>query len=109
MSGNDEAGKMLGWSLATGMPKKELEELITLPGVFSFKVIGTASKEYQAAILEEVQKSIGRPLEEKEFETRTSAEGKYVSITLHLQVTTVEEIYALYALLKANPGTRFVL
>jgi putative lipoic acid-binding regulatory protein len=109
MAGNDKAGRMLGWSLATGMEKKRIEELVKLPTVFSFKVIGTASEEYQAAILQEVQKSIGRPLEEKDFAIRTSAEGKYLSITLHLHVTTVEEIYSLYAVLKANPGTRFVL
>jgi len=109
MTKEDKAGPTIGWSLATGMDKKNIEELIELPTVYSFKVIGEASEEYQAAIMAEVEKIRGRTLEEQEYAVRTSAEGKYLSITLKLHVTSLEEIYELYAVLKSNPRTKMVL
>jgi putative lipoic acid-binding regulatory protein len=106
---DDTAGPMLGWSVGTGVDTKAIRDLLDLPCTYSFKAIGEVSEAYQAALLLDVGRQLGRTLEPKDYSVRTSGAGKYVSITFHLYMTTPEEIFEMYAVLKANPGTRFIL
>lgn len=106
---NDKAGPILGWSLGTGMDKKEIKDLLELPSVYTFKVIGEATQTFEAELRAQVEHKLGRALEAQECAVRKSGEGKYLSVTFMLNMNTLEEIYEMYALLKANPGTRFLL
>ena len=106
---DDKAGKLIGWSIGTGLDKKELENLVDLPCVYTFKVIGVSHTPYQKELLALVEAKLGRPLEPSETAIRMSGAGKYVSITLKLPMTTLEEIYEIYALLKGHPATKFLL
>ena len=105
----DKAGQILGWSIGSGIDKKELESLVDLPGVYNFKVIGISSEAYQNELIAQVELKLGRAIEPSEKQVRRSREGKYVSITLKLHMNTLEEIYEIYAILKANTGTTFLL
>lgn len=106
---DDKAGQILGWSIGTGIDKKELEALVELPCVYHFKVVGTASEDYENKVLSAVENKLGRTLSASETLVRASKEGKYVSITFMLHMNTLEEIYEIYAILKAHEGTKFLL
>jgi len=100
---------MLGWSLGTGMDKKEIKDLLELPSIYTFKVIGEANQAFESELRAQVEHKLGRPLQEQECAVRQSGGGKYLSFTFKLNMNTLEEIYEMYALLKANKGTRFLL
>lgn len=106
---DDAVGPIMGWSVGTGIEEKSTKELIEVPCVYSFKVIGEAGSPFQSQIVSAAESKLGRELAEHEIEVRPSSKGKYLSVTLHLYMTTLDEIYEFYAVLKANPFTRFIL
>jgi putative lipoic acid-binding regulatory protein len=83
--------------------------LLDLPCTYSFKVIGEAAGPYEVLIFKDVEQKLGRALDSKDYSIRKSPEGKQVSITFHFHITSPEEIFDMYALLKANKGTRYLL
>ncbi|MCC7111737.1 MAG: DUF493 domain-containing protein [Deltaproteobacteria bacterium] len=107
--GDDHAGPLAGWSLATGMQQRRIHELVQFPCVFRFKAIGRATTGFVTSLLQRVGAVLGRSVREDEHSVRASAHGAYESLTLDLWVTSGDEVYSIYAALKGDERVKFLL
>jgi uncharacterized protein len=88
------------------LPRAErFEELIEFPAEHTFKVIGRS--EGLIDVLQRTLEQAGHPgvvpLE------RPSAQGRYISLTFTLRVTSGQDLDALYTLLEVLPGLAYLL
>lgn len=107
--GHDQAGPLLGWSLATGMEQRRIHDLVQFPCVFRFKAIGRATAGFVSSLLQRVGSVLGRNVRDDEHSVRASAHGAYESLTLDLWVTSGDEVYSIYAALKGDDRVKFLL
>lgn len=107
--GDDCAGPLLGWSLATGIEQRRIHDLVQFPCVFRFKAIGRATGGFVASLLQRVGAVLGRNVRDDEHWVRASAHGAYQSLTLDLYVTSGDEVYSIYAALKGDERVKFLL
>ena len=105
----DKAGKLMGWSLGSGMKKKQFEDLVTFPCDFSFKIIGTASADFEEQVIEAIESYRGQPIQVVSSAIKPSSQKKYTSLTLTLHVTDSQTIYDVYDACEKLPHIKFVL
>lgn len=109
--GDDSAGPLLGWSLnsvrspADGRPFDNLD----FPCVFRFKAIGKADDDLVPSVLGHVAAVIGAPVPEGAWSVRDSSNGRYVSLTLDLEVTSGQQVYDIYDALRADQRVTHLL
>src|SRR5688572_29366867 len=105
----DVAGKMLGWSLGSGIEVKSLKDLLQFPCDYNFKAVGVNSPQFVEKMVERVTREIGRPLLPTEVEVKVSRQGKYTSVTLNLRVSSFEEVLRVYAAIKEDDSVKYIL
>ena len=105
----DTAGQLMGWSIGSGIKKKPLDELVTFPCDFTFKIIGVDSDDFVAKILTQITAHGGKPLTVVSSECKQSSKNKYTSLTLVLNVKESQDIYDVYEACQAMPEIKFVL
>ena len=91
--------------------QKERPE-ITYPCPWGFKVIGLQEEAVREAIKECLGDCLNRESGDRPYEvgfSRSSGSGKYVSITLNLEVQDEEERNALFRALADHPEIRMVI
>jgi len=104
----DEAGPLLGWSLSSGLERRTFHELVEFPCVFCFKAVGKAGEDFVPTMLERVGEALGRDVKGDEHSVRQSAHGNYESVTLHIYVTSGDEVYSVYEAIRADARVKFV-
>ena len=107
--GGDSAGPLLGWSLATGLRRRPIDELVDFPCVFRFKAVGVATKGFVSDMLARVAQVLGRAVREDEHSVRQSSMGRYESVTLDLFVKDGSEVYSIYEAISDDKRVRFLL
>ena len=106
---DDEAGPLLGWSLAAGVGRKPLHDLVDFPCTFEFKAVGTAAADFVSSMLVRVGEVLGRTIGDDEHSVRKSATGRYESVSLRLFVTSGDEVYAIYEAIQADARVKILL
>lgn len=107
---DDTAGPLLGWSLnSVADPEVRPFDKLTFPTEFRFKAIGLADDSIVSTLLGHVAKVLGRPVVEGEWSLKHTSSGKYVSLTLELQVTSGQQIYDIYDALRADQRVTHLL
>lgn len=79
-----------------------METLLTFPCDFTIKVFGAASEEFEAAVLQIVNKHVPNS-SERVVDSRLSANGKYKSLSLTVHVDSKEQLDKIYLDLSASP------
>lgn len=105
----DHAGPLLGWSLATGLKRRPIDELVEFPCVFRFKAVGEATEGFTRDMLERVARVLGRAVRDDEHSVRQSAQGRYESVTLELFVRDSDEVYEIYEAISEDTRVRYLL
>ncbi|MBL92114.1 MAG: hypothetical protein CMH56_09950 [Myxococcales bacterium] len=105
----DEAGKLMGWSLGSGMKKKQFEDLVKFPCDFSFKIIGVASDDFEDTVIKAIEAHRGAAIQVVSSAIKPSSQKKYTSLTLTLHVTDSQTIYDVYDACEKLPNIKFVL
>jgi putative lipoic acid-binding regulatory protein len=80
-----------------------LERHHQFPGEYMFKVIGFAGEGFETAVRQAAQSVLG-PLDQDALSRRPSRGGRYVSLTLEVEVAQAEQVLAVYAALKQVQG-----
>ena len=106
---DDKAGKLMGWSLGSGMKKKQFEDLVSFPCDFSFKIIGVASDDFEAKVIEAIETYRGEPVQVVKSTMKPSSQKNYASLTLTIHVTDSKTIYDVYDACEKLPEIKFVL
>jgi putative lipoic acid-binding regulatory protein len=106
---DDKEGRLSGWSLASGIDNKSLEDLLELPCYFQFKAIAKKEGEIVADLLSNVAVVIGRDLDSSEYSVRNSNERRYIGLSIRLKVVHAQQIYDIYAALKKDSRVILVL
>jgi uncharacterized protein len=90
-------------------PPVPLEKsLIEYPSVFPIKVMGEAVAGYEDAIVR-VAQQFDPGCDTASIERRPSKGGKYLGLTLHVNVTSREQLDELYRTLSTHPMVKVVL
>lgn len=90
---------------ARSTPK--LEDLVDFPTVFVFRAVGRAEADFEVRCSAAVTATLGRMPDS--VDTRPSAGGRWISVRLAARVHTPDEVYAVYAALRAVDGVHMVL
>jgi len=85
-----------------------LEETHSFPCPYQFKVIGTNSEEFIAQVVQVGVNVVGADAE-PEVTTRESSGGKYVSVSMELEVADAETILDVYERVRTIDEVKFVL
>lgn len=80
-----------------------LEQHHQFPGDYMFKVIGFAGAGFEDCVRQAAQSVLG-PLEDAALRSRPSRGGRYVSVTLEVEVAHAQEVLAIYAALRQVQG-----
>ena len=110
----DVAGPMIGWNFPNGeqanalASEKSLDELMTFPDRYTFKVVALTSESLLDDVKQTLVDAVGRA-DDIDLSRRPSAKGKYESITATLTVHNQDEVYGCYEKLKDIPGVKYVL
>jgi uncharacterized protein len=95
-----------GLGLNTPVPLEK--SLIEYPSVFPIKVMGAAVAGYEEAIVK-VAQQFDAAYNNGSIERRPSKGGKYLGLTLHVNVTSREQLDELYRTLSTHPLVKVVL
>jgi putative lipoic acid-binding regulatory protein len=108
---DDKAGPLVGWSLGAvaDAEKRPLQDLVDYPCVFRFKAVARADDSVVGDMLARVTAVLGRAIEKEAWSTRDSSGGKYTCVTLDLYVTSGDQVYAIYAALRADARVTHLL
>ncbi len=113
MADDDSAGPLLGWSIGAGMNSggsgRPLEDLVSYPCVFRFKAVAKAELDVVKDLIARVEAVIGSPIAEGSWSTRESSGGKYVSLTVDVDVTDAQQVYAVYEALRGDSRVTHLL
>lgn len=85
-----------------GNERKLDESLLNFPCEFIIKVFGVASDEFETAVISIIQKHVSN-LREDAFRTRSSKDGKYLALTITVDVANREQLDDIYRELSAHP------
>lgn len=75
---------------------------------YPIKVLGVASDEYQAAVLDIIEKH-APDLDRSKIRVQDSRNGRFHSITVFIVATGVDQLQAIFEDLKKKPSTRMVI
>jgi len=78
------------------------------PCVYQFKAIGNVDDGFQTRVLEAVVTEVGST-DAVDFSVRETPGGRHVSVTLHVQVETPEQVRAIYERIQVLEGLRLLL
>ena len=106
---DDTEGRLIGWSLGSGMDKRRIHDLVQFPCEFLFKAVGRSTHSFVSNLLDRVGIVIGRAVTPDEHSVRKSAQGTYESVTLRLWVTSGDEVYSIYEAIGADEGVKYLL
>jgi len=84
------------------------ESLIEFPCHFPIKVIGEAHQDFIQIIATLIKKHI-HDFMDKTVELKMSSEGKFMSLTCTIYVTSQQQLDLIYKDLSSHPMTKFVL
>lgn len=74
---------------------------LTFPCVYGVKAMGLASADF-AALVESIVRTQVSDIAEGAIASRPSTNGKYVSVTIDVEVTSRAQLEAIYAALRAH-------
>ncbi len=83
------------------------QSLIQYPCDFPIKVMGERRDDFAQAVIEAVEPHTG-PLQAHQIEMRASKQGRYLSLTLTLRVTSREQLDSIYLCLTSHPWVKLV-
>ncbi len=87
-----------------------LKQCHSFPGLYVFKLIGDNTSPFYDAVMSEVSKELGGIVhQEANLSTRRSAGGKYLSITLRLEMESAEQVLKLYQRFSRLKGLRSMM
>lgn len=78
------------------------------PCFYTFKAIGKTEADFEKALRTVVQTAIGAAALPA-FSSRTTPDGKHVSVTVELRVTSAEKVVGLYEKMLGTPGIVLLL
>jgi putative lipoic acid-binding regulatory protein len=90
------------------MAEDPSESLVEFPCHFPIKVIGEAHQDSIQIIAQLIKEHI-HDFSDKTIESKMSSEGKFISLTCTIYVTSKEQLDLIYKALSAHPMTKFVL
>ncbi len=91
------------------LPSKELLEAHHIfPGLFTFKIILDAQPDIENTLKHLVAPCLSAPSRVRTT-LRTSANGRYESVSLEIFVASADEVLAVYQKLHGAPGLRMLL
>jgi len=79
-----------------------IKDLLTFPCEFPIKVMGLASAELKAAVLQTLYKYLP-DFKEEQLKYRSSRNGRYLSITANIMASDQETIDKIYIEFNSNP------
>lgn len=82
--------------------------MLQFPCDFPLKVMGLAAADFDALVIEIVQRHVPA-LREGAVQTRSSSQGRYVSVTVTIQAQSQQQLDALYRELTAHARVLMVL
>ena len=88
--------------------KETLEESHSFPCDYAFKVIGDNSEEFVARVVQVGVNVVGSEAN-PDVSTRESSGGKYVSVTIEMEMADAETILEVYEGFQAMDNVRFIL
>lgn len=106
---DDKAGNVMGWSLGQTAPSKPLDELMDFPAPYTFKVMGPAGQAFIDALVADVAGAMGCDAADVDVKSRASAKGKWQSVSLTVTAQTADQVYAVYAAMKARDDVKYML
>ncbi len=86
---------------------EKLRATYEFPCAYTFKLIGSKSEAFEGSILREAETVI--PGVRPQVSKRDSSGGKYLSITLVMEVASAEVVKELYSRFRNLDGVRFML
>jgi putative lipoic acid-binding regulatory protein len=89
-------------------PLDLLESSHSFPGKYQIKAIGRVADDFEAHVTTAVRAEIGAA-PSLQVTTRTTPDGRHVSLTLDIPVQTAEEVRAIYARIRAVAGLVMLL
>jgi uncharacterized protein len=90
------------------MAQEFSESLIEFPCHFPIKIIGEAHQDFIQVITKLIKEHIN-DFVEKKIESKMSSEGKFISLTCTVYVTSKQQLDSIYKDLSSHPMTKFVL
>lgn len=84
-----------------------LDDLVDFPTRFVFRAMGQAREGFAQDCDRAVRDALSRPSES--LESAPSRKGNYLSVRVAAVVEDKDEVFAVYAALKAVPGVKMVL
>jgi len=84
------------------------ESLIEFPCHFPIKIIGEAHQDFIQIITKLLKKHV-HDFINKNIESKMSSEGKFISLTCTIYVTSKQQLDLIYKDLSSHPMTKFVL
>ena len=86
----------------------DLCNYMNFPSVFPIKVMGANQEDFKAVVVAIIQKHANLATEEMVV-SRTSRNGRFVSITVHIQAESQEQLDAIYRELSAHERVLMML
>ncbi|NIQ39119.1 MAG: DUF493 family protein [Proteobacteria bacterium] len=87
-----------------------LKQCHAFPGPYVFKVIGDNTPAFAEAVLSEVSKELGEWIPQgAHVQRRESSGGKYLSITLRVEVESAEQVLRFYERFSKLTGLRSLM
>ena len=90
------------------MAQEFSESLIEFPCHFPIKIIGEAHQDF-IQVITKLIKEHTNDFVEKKIESKMSSEGKFISLTCTVYVTSKQQLDSIYKDLSSHPMTKFVL
>ena len=90
------------------MDQNEKKSLIEFPCDFAIKVMGEAKENFSESVIEIIKKHYGN-FNGSKIEMKGSSNGKYISLTCNVYVTSEKQLNKMYVDLSKSPITNFVL
>jgi len=90
------------------MDQNEKKSLIEFPCDFAIKVMGEAKENFSESVIEIIKKHYGN-FNGSKIEMKGSSNGKYISLTCNIYVTSQMQLDNIYIDLSKSSMTKFVL
>jgi len=90
------------------MSQIEKESLLQFPCDFDIKVMGQSNENFSKSIIKLIKKH-DKNFNATKIEMKGSSNGKYISLTCSVYVTSQKQLDKMYIDLSKNPMTNFVL
>ena len=90
------------------MKQAEKESLLKFPCNFDIKVMGESVESFSESMIKIIKKQ-DENFNESKIEMKGSSNGKYISLTCSVYVTSQKQLDKMYIDLSKNPMTNFVL